>query len=156
MGALKNHKWKIVIGVLFLGLLVSTVGLFLSFGPPDLMAKTETPLFCAACHTMQSNFEAWFRVGAHRTIRCVDCHLPHQNRGVYYLWKSLDGLWDVAVFYSGRVPERIEISERQQGVVQSNCIRCHEARVARIDRERHCWDCHRWLQHNLSVVRMTR
>ena len=156
MGALKSHKWKILIGVLFTGLVVSGVGLFLSFGPPDLMAKTETPLFCAACHTMESNFESWFHVGAHRTILCVDCHLPHQNRGVYYLWKSLDGLWDVAVFYSGRVPERIDISARQQGVVQANCIRCHETRVGRIDQERQCWSCHRWLQHNLSALRMTR
>ena len=156
MGALYKNKWKILIGVVFLGLVSSIAGLFLSFGPPDLMAKTETPLFCASCHTMESNFEAWFHVGAHRTVQCVDCHLPHKNRGVYYLWKSFDGLWDVAVFYSGSVPERINISERQQGVVQSNCIRCHEARVEKIDRQRLCWNCHRWLQHNLSAVRMTR
>jgi cytochrome c nitrite reductase small subunit len=60
------------------------------------------------------------------------------------------------VYYSGRVPERIDISQRQQRVVQSNCIRCHEARVARINQERHCWDCHRFLQHTLGPVRMTR
>jgi len=120
------------------------------------MAKTETPLFCASCHTMESNYESWFRVGAHRTVKCVDCHLPHENQGVYYLWKSIDGLWDVAVYYSGRVPERIDISKRQQGVVQSNCIRCHEARVAKIDQERQCWSCHRWLQHTLGAVRATR
>jgi cytochrome c nitrite reductase small subunit len=146
----------ILIGFLFLGMVGSATGLFLSFGPPDLMAKTETPLFCASCHTMESNYQAWFNVGAHRTINCVDCHLPHENRGAYYLWKSINGLWDAAVFYSGRVPERIDITERQQRVVQANCIRCHEARVANIDQERQCWTCHRWLQHNLSGVRMTR
>jgi cytochrome c nitrite reductase small subunit len=156
MGAIQNNKWKILIGILLLGVVGAAGGLFLSFGPPELMAKTETPLFCASCHTMESNFEAWFHVGAHRTIKCVDCHLPHENRGVYYLWKSLDGLWDVAVYYSGRVPERINITEHQQRVVQSNCIRCHEARVEKVDQQRHCWSCHRWLQHNLSAVRMTR
>ena len=98
MGAIQNNKWKILIGVFFLGVVGAAGGLFLSFGPPDLMAKTETPLFCASCHTMESNFEAWFRVGAHRTVKCVDCHLPHENRGAYYLWKSFNGLWDVAVF----------------------------------------------------------
>jgi cytochrome c nitrite reductase small subunit len=104
---------------------------------------------------MQSQFEAWFNVGAHRTILCVDCHLPHENMGVYLLWKSLDGLKDSVVFYSGRVPERIEISSRQQGTVQSNCIRCHAARVEKIDQGRHCWECHRFLQHNLAGVRLT-
>jgi cytochrome c nitrite reductase small subunit len=156
MGTLYLNRWKILIGVFLLGVIGSAGGLFLSFGPPDLMAKTETPLFCASCHNMESNYGAWFRVGAHRTVRCVDCHLPHQNMGVYYLWKSIDGLWDVAAYYSGRAPEKIIISERQQRVVQANCIRCHEARVTRIDQERRCWDCHRWLQHNLSVARMTR
>jgi cytochrome c nitrite reductase small subunit len=156
MGALYRNKWKILIGILLLGLVGSAGGLFVSFGPPDLMAKTESPLFCASCHTMESNFGAWFRVGAHRTVRCVDCHLPHQNRAVYYFWKSVDGLWDAAVYYSGTAPEKIDISARHERVVQANCIRCHETRVANINQERHCWDCHRWLQHNLGAVRMTR
>ena len=56
MGALYKNKWKILIGVLLLGVVGSAGGLFLSFGPPDLMAKTETPLFCASCHTMESNY----------------------------------------------------------------------------------------------------
>ncbi len=156
MGALYKNKWKILIGILLLGVVGSAGGLYLSFGPPDLMAKTEAPLFCASCHTLESEYEAWFHVGAHRTVKCVDCHLPNQNRGAFYLWKTIEGAWDAAVFYSGRVPERIEITQRQQGVIQSNCVRCHEARVAKIDQERHCWSCHRWLQHNLSGVRMTR
>jgi cytochrome c nitrite reductase small subunit len=156
MGVLYKNKWKILIGILFMGLIGAAGGLFVSFGPPDLMAKTEAPLFCASCHTMESNYEAWFRIGAHRTVKCVDCHLPHEHMGAYYLWKSIDGLWDVAVYYSGRVPERIEVSQHQQKVVQSNCIRCHEARVEKIDQERQCWTCHRWVQHSQGAVRMTR
>ena len=126
----------------------------MSFGPPQLLARTETPLFCASCHVMQSQYEAWFHVGAHRTIRCVDCHLPHENIGVYYLWKTIDGMTDTVVFYSGRVPEIIDISERQQRVIQSNCIRCHAARVEKIDRKRNCWACHRSLQHNMAGTRL--
>ncbi|MEJ5358954.1 MAG: cytochrome c nitrite reductase small subunit [Desulfobacterales bacterium] len=131
------------------------VGLFLAFGPPRLMARTETPLFCGSCHVMESQFEAWFNVGAHRTIRCVDCHLPHETLPMYYLWKSLDGLKDVVVFYSGRTPETIRLSERGRRFVQTNCIRCHGERVARIDRSRDCWECHRFLQHHLAGVRLT-
>ena len=73
MSALKKHRWKILLGIIVLG---GALGMFLGFGPPQLMAKTESPLFCNSCHVMESQYEAWFNVGAHRTIRCVDCHLP--------------------------------------------------------------------------------
>lgn len=152
MNASKKKKWKILFGVL---VVAAVGGLFVSFGPPQLMAKTEAPLFCASCHVMQSEYEAWFHVGAHRTIRCVDCHLPHENLGVYYVWKSIDGMKDMVVFHSGMTPEVIEISSRAQKVLQSNCIRCHEERVEMIDQERNCWDCHRWLQHNQAGARFT-
>ena len=152
MRAPKKFPWKVLIGI---GFLAAAVGLFLSFGPPQLMAKTETPQFCSSCHVMQSQYEAWFNVGAHRTIRCVDCHLPHENLPAYYLWKSVDGMKDVVVFYSGQTPETIEISDRGKRFVRANCIRCHTERVAMIDQERNCWDCHRFLQHHLAGVRMT-
>jgi len=152
MGALKRNRWKILIG---LCAFAAVSGVFVSFGPPQLIARTETPLFCSSCHVMESQYEAWFHVGAHRSIRCVDCHLPHENLPVYYLWKSIDGMKDVVVFYSGRVPETITISPRQERTVQANCIRCHEARVDKIDRQRKCWDCHRFLQHHLAGVRQT-
>jgi cytochrome c nitrite reductase small subunit len=145
-------KLKIALGLM----LVAGIGaVFVSFGPPQLIAKSESPLFCASCHSMQSQYEAWFHVGAHRSIKCVDCHLPNQNLGAHYLWKSIDGLKDVVVTYSGKVPERIAITGRGQQTVQSNCVRCHAERVARIDQQRHCWECHRFLQHQLAGVRMT-
>ena len=137
-------------------LVAGGVGFFVSFGPVGLMAKTETPLFCSSCHSMHSQFEAWFNVGAHRSIRCVDCHLPHQNQPVYYLWKTIDGMKDVAVFYSGRTPETIDISRRGKRFVRENCIRCHAERVSMIDQDRNCWECHRFLQHQLAGVRLTR
>ena len=152
MSFLSKANWKLLV---VLAVLAGGVGFFVSFGPPQLMAKTESPLFCSSCHVMQSQYEAWFNVGAHRTIRCVDCHLPHQNLPVYYVWKSIDGLKDVAVYYSGRTPEIITISDRGKRFVQTNCIRCHAERVAVINQERNCWDCHRFLQHQLAGVRLT-
>lgn len=104
---------------------------------------------------MESQYEAWFNVGAHRTIRCVDCHLPHTNMPAYYTWKSISGMKDVMIFYSGRTPERIDISERGKVFVRNNCIRCHAERVTMIDQDRNCWECHRFLQHNLAGVRLT-
>jgi cytochrome c nitrite reductase small subunit len=153
MSLIKKLSWKIIILILIAGV---AFGIFLSFGPPQLIAKTETPIFCSSCHVMQSQFEAWFNVGMHRTIRCVDCHLPHENIPVYYFWKSIDGAKDAIVFYSGRTPEHITISNRGKNHIQGNCLRCHFERVAMIDQERHCWECHRFLQHSQAGLRMTR
>ncbi|RPJ08557.1 MAG: cytochrome c nitrite reductase small subunit [Deltaproteobacteria bacterium] len=123
------------------------VGAFLSLGPPGLLAKSEKPDFCASCHVMEAEYEAWFHEGAHRRINCVDCHLPHHNLAAHYLWKSIDGMKDVVVFYSGRVPEIIKLSAHGQEVLQANCIRCHETFVENINSERQCWSCHRRLEH---------
>lgn len=150
--ASSRHRWTVLSASL---IVAAAVAFFLAFGPPKLMARTESPLFCASCHVMQSQFEAWFNVGAHRTICCVDCHLPHENLPLYYTWKSIDGMKDVVLFYSGNVPETIEVSARGQRFIQSNCIRCHSERVAMIDKERACWDCHRFLQHQKAGVRLT-
>jgi len=43
------------------------------------------------------------------------------------------------VFYSGKTPETITISERGKKFVQANCIRCHSERVAMINQDRNCW-----------------
>ncbi len=122
----------------------------LMFGPPKLLARTETPEFCASCHVMEAEYEAWFHTGAHRRIRCVDCHLPHQNPAVYYMWKGIDGTRDAVMFHTGLVPDRIEISRHGQDVLQDNCLRCHAEAVAMIDKERRCWGCHRRLAHRTS------
>ncbi|MFP4072244.1 MAG: cytochrome c nitrite reductase small subunit [Desulfovibrionales bacterium] len=136
-------------------LLLAAVGAFVMLGPPGLLARTETPEFCSSCHVMQSQYEAWFHEGAHRSAQCVDCHLPHDNVFMYYLWKSIDGMRDIIVFHSGTVPETIEISDHGQEVLQGNCVRCHETTVWRIDKERNCWDCHRRLSHLRSGAILT-
>lgn len=152
MSLFKKFNWKVLTLLVILG---GAFAGFLSFGPPQLLAKSETPLFCSSCHVMESQYEAWFHVGAHRSILCVDCHLPHHNLPAHYVWKTIDGMKDVVMFYSGQVPETIELSKHAEGVVRENCVRCHSERVAMIDQSRNCWDCHRFLQHNLAGVRLT-
>ncbi len=133
--------------LLLTGLIVLALAVFLMLGPPQLLARSEKPDFCAACHVMESEYEAWFHEGAHRRINCVDCHLPYTNVAAHYIWKSIDGMKDVVVFYSGKVPENITASEHAQKTVQQNCIRCHETAVEMIDNERQCWSCHRRMMH---------
>lgn len=132
------------------------VGVFLVFGPPQMLARTETPEYCASCHVMESQYEAWQHQGAHRRHACVACHLPHDNVVSYYVWKGIDGMKDLIVFHSGMVPERIEISNHGRGFIQDNCIRCHAKTVEKmLDKERQCWNCHRDAQHRLTGSRLT-
>jgi cytochrome c nitrite reductase small subunit len=104
---------------------------------------------------MEAQFEAWSHAGAHRRNLCVDCHLPNQNTGIHYVWKAIDGMKDVALFYSGQVPERITITEHGRKVLQQNCIRCHEQTVMNIDQQRNCWECHRRVMHTRSGALQT-
>jgi cytochrome c nitrite reductase small subunit len=123
---------------------------FVMIGPPQVLARTEAPTFCGGCHTMQSQFEAWFHAGAHRRSNCVDCHLPNDNVAAHYVWKSIDGMKDVVLHYSGAYPDDIKLSAHGTDVVRTNCIRCHSAAVEFVDPARNCWECHRRLIHRRS------
>ncbi len=123
------------------------VGGFVSFGPPGLYARSETPEFCARCHVMEAEYENWFHNGGHRRLKCIDCHLPNDGMARHLALKGMTGMWDSYVFFSGRVPETIHISERGAAFVKENCIRCHSELVSRISEDRNCWQCHRRLSH---------
>ena len=141
---------KIIKYLVILAAVGAVILFFLLLGPPKLLAKSESPMFCSGCHVMEANFEAWLHTGAHRRIKCVDCHLPNDNVPVHYVWKSIDGLKDVAFFYSGRVPEQIKLTSHGAKVLQKNCIRCHGTTVEFINHERKCWECHRRIMHKRS------
>jgi cytochrome c nitrite reductase small subunit len=141
--------------LLFAGM-VLVLTAFLLVGPPQLLAKSESPAFCASCHVMEEQHTAWSHAGAHRRIRCVDCHLPNGNHLIHYVWKSIDGMKDVISFQTGMVPERITLSQHGAKVVQANCIRCHEQTVSHMDTTRQCWTCHRQLRHRQTGIVRTR
>ena len=147
---LKNLPFFLMGGTALLVLL-----LFLLLGPPKLLAKSEQPAFCAGCHVMEAEYEAWAHAGAHRRNACVDCHLPNDNVAVHYVWKAIDGMKDVAFFYSGSVPEQIELTSHGEKVLQANCVRCHEQTVMMINQERKCWECHRRIMHTRSGAMQT-
>jgi len=148
---MSNHRRRNIsisaIAFVAAGLLVS---FFLLFGPPKLLAKSDTPGFCVSCHVMEAEYEAWFHAGAHRRASCSDCHLPNNNVAAHYVWKAIDGVKDVVVFHSGKVPEQIILSTHGIKVLQENCIRCHETAVMMIDQKRICWKCHRGVTHKMT------
>lgn len=146
----KSGKRTVLVSALVAAGVIVVVSVFFMFGPPQLLAKSDQPAFCVQCHVMESQYEAWMHAGAHRRKSCVDCHLPNENVALHYTWKAIDGLKDVVVFYSGMVPERIELTSHGAEVLQTNCVRCHETAVTLISKERKCWSCHRRIMHQRS------
>lgn len=137
-----NRKKKII---LFLGL---GFIILLSLSP-RIIKETSTPGFCVSCHIMESEYEDWFKSGLHRTIKCVDCHLPNNNLFNHLIWKAVDGTKDVVSFYGRFYADHITISNHGRSTIQSNCIRCHSDMVSRISLEdkQNCWSCHRRTNH---------
>jgi len=133
-------------------LILAAFGIFGIAVSPGLIAMTSTPQFCNSCHVMNDPYEAWFMTGVHRTIQCVDCHLPHDNLIHHLVWKGIEGTRDLLFFHSGIFKEPIEISSRGKGFVKANCIRCHDGIVSRIDTEtQDCWSCHRRMNHKAAM-----
>ncbi len=149
MNLLKGKRLWLLLGT---GACIALGGaLFAFFGPPKLYAKTGSPEYCASCHVMEDQYEAWRHQGAHRRINCIDCHLPNNNIVNHLYEKSYQGMRDTFIFYSGRVPERIRLSMEGGKIVQANCERCHGEIISRLEMtDRNCWSCHRRLSHNRS------
>ena len=103
-------------------------------------------------HVMDSKYENWYRAPHEKFTECVDCHLPHENVVAYYLEKGRQGAKDVYAFTTGNIPVAIRASEKTRGIIQSNCIRCHQTTVETVMMgaqpfDRYCWECHRAVSH---------
>jgi cytochrome c nitrite reductase small subunit len=147
---LKSRRFWLIL--LVLAVLAAGLGAFLAFGPPKLFAKSESPEFCGSCHVIESRYEAWFHAGAHRRIKCVDCHLPNDNIIHHLKGKVFGGGQEFLAFHTGWFPDDIRLSEHGAKVLRENCLRCHAETMARINEDRNCWFCHRQLRHKQTGV----
>jgi cytochrome c nitrite reductase small subunit len=92
---------------------------------------TNDPAACANCHVMRGHLEAWL-ASSHRAVAvCNDCHAPHDLAGKYAT-KAVNGFWHSVAFTTGRFPEPIRITPRNQGVTEGACRHCHAAIVEAI------------------------
>jgi len=74
------------------------------------------PRACANCHIMNDEYSSWHKAGHHQAATCIDCHLPHDFIPKYRHSKA---------FTLQNFKEPIEITPRDQVIVQQNCVRCH-------------------------------
>ena len=161
MGVLKffrpPQKWGLPV-LIMAGILVglSSYVFYLSKAPSYLSDKPET---CVNCHIMAPQYATWNHSSHRERAHCNDCHVPHNNVVNKYFFKAKDGLRHATMFTLRLEPQVIHIKKAGQGVVQDNCIRCHEhlltddaimpltvqAHSKRSDRL--CWECHREVPH---------
>ncbi len=113
---------------------------------------TDDPEACVNCHVMREQFQGWLRSSHRQAAVCNDCHTPS---GVVpkYAIKALNGWNHSLAFTTGRFPDEIQITGRNQRVTERACLKCHEditsaLRLARHERrEVSCVSCHRDVGH---------
>lgn len=145
----RSINWVLLSGV---ALFLTALGVFAwaTDAPAYMGHEPET---CNNCHVMDAQYENWFHAPHARVTDCTDCHLPHQNLLVYYLYKGYSGMKDVYSFTTASYPEAIRANELTIGIIQENCIRCHEDTVesmltaSPIPFEQNCWSCHLAVSH---------
>lgn len=113
----------------------------------------DSPNTCMNCHVMTDAYVSHRNSSHGRNVTCNDCHLPHTSIAREYMFKAQDGLRHACVFTLRAEPQAMKLSAGAIPVVQENCIRCHEGRVAEVSENSYpngsqrCWDCHRDLVH---------
>jgi len=133
----------------FIPFIFSVVVIFVMAGfiLKEAIEYSESPEFCAKCHTMDMQYKTW-SYSSHRTLRCVDCHLPNDNLANHFLWKVIDGTRDlVSQILNLKEEDQIFLSKHGKKVLQKNCIRCHKDIVSHINQKRSCIDCHINIKH---------
>ena len=103
-------KLPIIIGISAL-LIVLGIFAWVTDAPAYMGHEPST---CANCHVMDAAYENWYHAAHEKYADCNDCHLPHQNIAVYYLYKGYSGMKDVYSFTTGSYPDaiRAEPSDR--------------------------------------------
>lgn len=87
---------------------------------------------CANCHVMQDHYGAWLKSSHRAVAACNDCHTPP---GVIpkYVTKAINGFNHSLAFTTGRFPEPLRITPRNEAVTEKACRHCHESVVLAIE-----------------------
>lgn len=133
------------------GLLVG-IGLYTFGYARGYSYMTDDPEACVNCHVMKEQYEGWLKSSHRRAAVCNDCHTPPGVAGKYFV-KALNGFNHSAAFTTGRFPDNIHITGRNERVAEESCMKCHEEIAGGIQGVRHggekmnCVSCHRNVGH---------
>ena len=93
---------------------------------------TNDPAACANCHVMADHYAAWVK-GSHRAVAtCNDCHTPPGLIPKYTV-KAINGFNHSLAFTTGRFPEPLRITPRNENATEKACRKCHHDIVEAIE-----------------------
>jgi cytochrome c nitrite reductase small subunit len=107
---------------------------------------------CANCHVMENHYSAWTKSSHRAVAACNDCHTP-PGLIPKYATKALNGFNHSFAFTTGRFPEPIRITARNEAITEKACRHCHAEIVLAIEGpqpERNrlsCIRCHATVGH---------
>ena len=113
---------------------------------------THDSAACANCHVMENHYRAWMKSSHRAVAMCNDCHTP-PGLIPKYTTKAINGFNHSLAFTTGRFPEPLRITARNEGVTEAACRNCHAAVVDAIEaphprNERlSCIRCHSTVGH---------
>lgn len=119
-------KRAIVLSVL-LGVLIGTGAFTFRYAEGFSYFSTD-PKACANCHIMNEQYDSWQKSSHHAVAGCVDCHLPHDFIGKY-IAKAENGWHHSKAFTTQDFHEPIMIKEKNERILQHNCVDCHQDTV---------------------------
>ena len=111
-----------------LGILLGVGGFTFRYAEGLSYFSTD-PRACVNCHIMRPQYDGWQKSSHHTVAVCIDCHLPH-SFFEKYLSKAENGWRHGKLFTTQRFHEPIELTPPASRILESNCVRCHEALVA--------------------------
>lgn len=154
-----SYRQKVA-GVVVCGVLVGLVFLFAYLLRLHTYLIGDDPGACVNCHIMAPYYATWSHSSHARNTTCNDCHVPHQNVALKYMFKGMDGMKHVAYFVTNSEDQAIRAEAASAQVIMDNCIRCHTqlnqefVKTGRINymmaqrgQGKACWDCHRNVPH---------
>lgn len=114
---------------------------------------SNDPKACVNCHIMRDQYDGWQKAPHHANATCNDCHVPHDFIGKYYT-KAEHGWRHSKGFTLQNFHEPVRITPESLGVVNANCVRCHEGLVSAITEHTdpvrglvNCTQCHARVGH---------
>lgn len=151
-GVRMRSSLQVALGIV-VGLVVG-LGMYTFVYAKGYSYLTNDPRACANCHVMQEHYDGWIK-SSHRTAAvCNDCHTPHNFLGKYAT-KALNGFFHSFAFTSGRFPDVIQITTRNDRVTEGACRDCHAELTTSITSGIHtgdiaCVRCHFNVGHSAA------
>ncbi len=126
-------NWMALTVAISIGLL-GGIGLFTFDYAEGLSYLSDDPQACINCHVMREQYSGWTRSSHQAVAACNDCHTPHTFFAKWFI-KGLNGWNHSVAFTTGNFPNTIRIKPLNAGVVEANCVECHQVMVSNLHRE---------------------